>query len=168
MLTRVLVAVLLLAAVPADALVFRTITGTIKTATGATGASGTVTFRIVGTVPAASATGIVAPLSTTCAVTTGTLGTCALAAPARYRVTITPTGGDAWAFDATLTDASSAALTLADLYLAGVTATAPAPTWVVSSGVPTGACVTGSIYSRLDGTAGATLYVCEAATWAAK
>lgn len=38
----------------------------------------------------------------------------------------------------------------------------------VAAGAPSGACVTGSMYRRTDGTAGATLYICEAATWAAK
>lgn len=36
------------------------------------------------------------------------------------------------------------------------------------TGAPTGACTTGSTYRRSDGTAGATFYVCEAGTWAAK
>lgn len=36
------------------------------------------------------------------------------------------------------------------------------------AGAPTGACTTGSTYRRTDGTAGATFYVCEASSWAAK
>lgn len=39
---------------------------------------------------------------------------------------------------------------------------------IVATGAPAGACVTGSMYRRTDGTAGATLYVCEATAWAAK
>jgi len=39
---------------------------------------------------------------------------------------------------------------------------------IVAIGAPTGACVTGSMYRRTDGTAGATLYVCEATAWSAK
>lgn len=42
------------------------------------------------------------------------------------------------------------------------------PGWTTGSGAPAGSCVTGSLYTRTDGTAGATLYVCEATTWAAK
>jgi len=38
----------------------------------------------------------------------------------------------------------------------------------VANGAPSGSCVTGSLYLRGDGTAGATLYVCEAGAWAAK
>ena len=39
---------------------------------------------------------------------------------------------------------------------------------IVAAGAPSGACVTGSMYRRTDGTAGATFYVCEATVWAAK
>jgi hypothetical protein len=39
---------------------------------------------------------------------------------------------------------------------------------IVAVGPPTGGCVSGSMYRRTDGTAGATLYVCEATAWAAK
>jgi hypothetical protein len=39
---------------------------------------------------------------------------------------------------------------------------------IVAIGAPSGACVTGSMYRRTDGTADATLYVCEATAWAAK
>jgi hypothetical protein len=42
------------------------------------------------------------------------------------------------------------------------------PTWTKGTGAPSGACVTGSFYSRTDGTSGATFYACEATTWAAK
>lgn len=36
------------------------------------------------------------------------------------------------------------------------------------SGSPSGGCTTGSLYSRTDGSAGSTLYVCEGGAWAAK
>lgn len=36
------------------------------------------------------------------------------------------------------------------------------------AGAPAGACTTGSLYTRTDGTAGATLYVCENSAWVAK
>jgi|GEM_PF-4940064 len=39
---------------------------------------------------------------------------------------------------------------------------------IVGAGAPSGACVTGSMYRRTDGTLGATLYICEATAWAAK
>lgn len=40
--------------------------------------------------------------------------------------------------------------------------------WSFGTGAPTNICVAGSLYSRTDGTAGATLYVCEAGKWVAK
>lgn len=42
------------------------------------------------------------------------------------------------------------------------------PTWTYGSGPPKGACKTGSLYTRTDGTAAATLYVCESEAWRAK
>jgi len=39
---------------------------------------------------------------------------------------------------------------------------------IIGAGAPSGACITASTYRRTDGTAGATLYICEATTWAAK
>jgi len=45
---------------------------------------------------------------------------------------------------------------------------ASGPTWMSGAGAPAGACVTGSLYTRTDGGAGSTLYVCEQATWAPK
>jgi hypothetical protein len=42
------------------------------------------------------------------------------------------------------------------------------PSWTSGVGVPTGACTTGSLYSRADGGAGSTLYVCEGRAWKAK
>ncbi|MGH9755647.1 MAG: glycosyl hydrolase family 28-related protein [Blastocatellia bacterium] len=45
---------------------------------------------------------------------------------------------------------------------------ASGPTWMSGPGAPTGACVTGSLYTRTDGRAGSTLYVCEQSTWVAK
>jgi hypothetical protein len=44
------------------------------------------------------------------------------------------------------------------------------PSWTSGTGAPTSACVVGSLYSRLDGAVGSTLYVCEApsGTWGAK
>jgi hypothetical protein len=40
--------------------------------------------------------------------------------------------------------------------------------WTFGAGVPTNKCVIGSIYSRTDGTPGATFYVCEGEKWVAK
>jgi len=40
--------------------------------------------------------------------------------------------------------------------------------WEVGSGVPSGSCTTGSLYTRRNGGAGSTLYVCESGAWAAK
>lgn len=40
--------------------------------------------------------------------------------------------------------------------------------WTKGKGVPPGPCVSGSIYSRLDGGANSTLYVCEFEQWVAK
>jgi hypothetical protein len=44
------------------------------------------------------------------------------------------------------------------------------PTWTSGMGAPTSACVVGSIYSRSDGGAGSTLYVCEgpSGSWSGK
>ncbi len=42
------------------------------------------------------------------------------------------------------------------------------PSWTTGVGAPSGSCNTGSMYSRTDGTANATLYVCESGQWAAK
>jgi hypothetical protein len=44
------------------------------------------------------------------------------------------------------------------------------PTWTSGTGAPTSACVVGSIYSRSDGGAGSTLYVCEgpSGSWSSK
>lgn len=42
------------------------------------------------------------------------------------------------------------------------------PTWTSGNGAPTAACTRGSIYSRLDGGAKTTLYVCESSIWVAK
>lgn len=42
------------------------------------------------------------------------------------------------------------------------------PTWTSGSGAPSGTCTTGSLYSRTDGSANTTLYVCESTAWAAK
>ncbi len=41
-------------------------------------------------------------------------------------------------------------------------------TWSKGAGAPTGTCTTGSMYSRVDGSAGSTLYVCEKGAWIAK
>ena len=50
------------------------------------------------------------------------------------------------------------------------TGSATGPTWTSGSGVPSGACVVGSLYSRTGGAANTSLYVCEVATgtWTAK
>jgi hypothetical protein len=40
--------------------------------------------------------------------------------------------------------------------------------WTKGTGAPTGVCTTGSLYSRTDGGAGSTLYVCENTAWVAK
>jgi len=40
--------------------------------------------------------------------------------------------------------------------------------WKVGKGLPTGTCISGSVYSRTDGGTGSTLYVCENSTWVAK
>jgi hypothetical protein len=40
--------------------------------------------------------------------------------------------------------------------------------WTFGADAPTLTCVTGSLYSRTDGVAGATFYVCEAGKWVAK
>ena len=45
---------------------------------------------------------------------------------------------------------------------------AAGPTWMSGAGAPTGACATGSLYTRTDGGEGSTLYVCEQSTWAPK
>jgi len=45
---------------------------------------------------------------------------------------------------------------------------AAGPTWTSGPGAPVGACVTGSLYSRTDGGAKTTLYVCERGAWTAK
>jgi hypothetical protein len=44
------------------------------------------------------------------------------------------------------------------------------PSWTSGTGAPTGACVVGSLYSRTDGGAASTLYVCEgpSGTWSGK
>jgi hypothetical protein len=42
------------------------------------------------------------------------------------------------------------------------------PSWTSGSGAPAGACVPGSLYSRVDGGAKSTLYVCERSAWVAK
>jgi hypothetical protein len=44
------------------------------------------------------------------------------------------------------------------------------PSWTSGTGAPTGACVVGSLYSRTDGGAASTLYVCEgpSGAWMAK
>ena len=42
------------------------------------------------------------------------------------------------------------------------------PAWTSGSGVPSGACTAGSLYTSTAGGAGSTLYVCEAGSWAAK
>ncbi|MGA7617028.1 MAG: hypothetical protein WBX15_17800 [Thermoanaerobaculia bacterium] len=42
------------------------------------------------------------------------------------------------------------------------------PSWTAGAGAPSGACTTGSFYSRTEGGAGSTWYVCEAGAWAAK
>jgi excisionase family DNA binding protein len=41
-------------------------------------------------------------------------------------------------------------------------------TWSKGAGAPIGACTTGSLYSRTDGAASTTLYVCENSAWAPK
>jgi hypothetical protein len=41
-------------------------------------------------------------------------------------------------------------------------------TWTFGTGAPTAKCEVGSLYSRTDGFAGATFYVCEGAKWVAK
>jgi hypothetical protein len=41
-------------------------------------------------------------------------------------------------------------------------------TWTKGIGAPSGACGTGSLYSRTDGGVGSTLYVCEAGSWSPK
>jgi hypothetical protein len=42
------------------------------------------------------------------------------------------------------------------------------PTWTSGTGAPTAGCTRGSLYSRLDGGAKTTLYVCESTGWIAK
>lgn len=42
------------------------------------------------------------------------------------------------------------------------------PAWTSGTGAPTAACSRGSLYSRLDGGAKTTLYVCESTGWVAK
>jgi len=42
------------------------------------------------------------------------------------------------------------------------------PAWTSGTGAPTGACITGSLYSRADGGVGSTLYVCQSGAWAPK
>lgn len=45
---------------------------------------------------------------------------------------------------------------------------AAGPTWTSGSTVPSGACITGSLYTRTSGGAKTTLYVCESGAWTAK
>jgi hypothetical protein len=45
---------------------------------------------------------------------------------------------------------------------------ADGPSWSSGSGAPASPCVRGSLYSRLDGEANTTLYICDAAGWIAK
>ncbi|HKX27612.1 MAG TPA: glycosyl hydrolase family 28-related protein [Blastocatellia bacterium] len=45
---------------------------------------------------------------------------------------------------------------------------AAGPTWTSGKGAPSGTCTTGSLYTRTDGGAKSTLYVCEAGKWVAK
>lgn len=45
---------------------------------------------------------------------------------------------------------------------------AAGPTWSSGTGIPTGSCLTGSLYTRTAGGAKTTLYVCESAVWTAK
>ena len=45
---------------------------------------------------------------------------------------------------------------------------AAGPTWSSGTAVPSGACVSGSLYTRTGGGPKTTLYVCESSTWAAK
>lgn len=45
---------------------------------------------------------------------------------------------------------------------------ASGPTWSSGSTVPSGSCVSGSLYTRTGGGPKTTLYVCEGSTWAAK
>ena len=40
--------------------------------------------------------------------------------------------------------------------------------WKVGNGLPTGRCLSGSLYSRIDGGTNSTLYVCENSAWIAK
>lgn len=45
---------------------------------------------------------------------------------------------------------------------------ASGPTWTSGTGAPTGSCVSGSLYTRTNGGAKTTLYVCEGSVWTAK
>ncbi len=45
---------------------------------------------------------------------------------------------------------------------------AAGPSWTSGAGAPAGGCVTGSLYTRTDGGANTTLYVCEQGAWKAK
>lgn len=45
---------------------------------------------------------------------------------------------------------------------------ASGPTWSSGTSVPSGSCITGSLYTRTNGGAKTTLYVCEGSTWSAK
>lgn len=45
---------------------------------------------------------------------------------------------------------------------------ASGPTWLSGTTTPSGSCVTGSLYTRTNGGAKTTLYVCEGGIWAAK
>ncbi len=42
------------------------------------------------------------------------------------------------------------------------------PSWTSGSGAPSGACITGSLYSNTSGGSGTTLYACQTGAWAAK
>jgi hypothetical protein len=50
----------------------------------------------------------------------------------------------------------------------GVSTGGTTVTWTNGQGAPSGACSTGSMYTRTDGGPGSTLYVCEAGVWSPK
>ena len=59
--------------------------------------------------------------------------------------------------------------TLPAQFNSGVQLGGSSATWTTGKGVPSGACTKGSVFTRTDGVAGATLYVCETgAGWASK
>ena len=169
---------LALAGASAQALTVRTLTGKVLDATGTAIQSGQVIATPLGTTPADGVKGALSQAPATYPITSGSLTcslTCSIVSPANYRFQVYKTVGTqqqlVWTFTAGVVE-SSAAVSLQDIYgaVAGVISVSsnPVSMWHSGAGAPTGACVTGSTYSRTDGGAGSTFYVCESLAWQAK